>query len=190
MTREATADRVLDAAQKLVQARGFNGFSYADVAQALGIRKASLHYHFPSKADLGRALMARYRERFRGALEGIEAAGADARERLRRYAKLYLSVLLDEGRMCLCGMLAADFTTLAKPVKAEIRRFFDDNEAWLAGVLEAGRKAGTLDFKGSAAAQAVVLLSGLEGAMLVARSTRGARLFAETARRLLAAVGA
>jgi TetR/AcrR family transcriptional repressor of nem operon len=186
----ATAERVLDVAQRLVQARGFNGFSYADVADTLGIRKASLHYHFRSKDELGRALMARYRERFRGALAAIEAAAPGAPERLRRYAKLYLSVLLDEGRMCLCGMLAADFSTLARPVKDEVRRFFDDNEAWLARVLEAGRRAGTLAFKGPAAAQAVVLVSGLEGAMLVARSTLGARRFEDTARRLLASVGA
>lgn len=186
----ATAERVMDVAQRLVQSRGFNGFSYADVAEELGIRKASLHYHFRTKDDLGRALMARYRERFRGALAEIEAAAPHAPERLRRYAKLYLSVLRDEDRMCLCGMLAADFTTLARPLKDEVRRFFDDNEAWLARVLEAGRRAGTLDFKGAAAGQAVALVSGLEGAMLVARSTRGARRFEETARRLLASVGA
>jgi TetR/AcrR family transcriptional repressor of nem operon len=186
----ATAERVLDAAQRLVQSRGFNGFSYADIAAELGIRKASLHYHFPTKDQLGRALMARYRERFRGALAGIEAATPDARERLRRYAKLYLSVLRDEDRMCLCGMLAADFNTLARPVRDEVRRFFDDNEAWLSRVLEAGRKAGTLAFKGPAPARAVSLVSGLEGAMLVARSTRGARRFEETARCLLSSVGA
>jgi TetR/AcrR family transcriptional repressor of nem operon len=185
-----TAERVLDAAQRLVQSRGFNGFSYADIAEELGIRKASLHYHFPTKDLLGRALMARYRERFRGALEGIEGATSDARERLRRYAKLYLSVLRNEGRMCLCGMLAADFTTLARPLRNEVRAFFDDNEAWLAKVLEAGRKSGALAFKGPPAARAVVLVSGLEGAMLVARSTRGARRFEETARGLLEAVGA
>jgi TetR/AcrR family transcriptional regulator, transcriptional repressor for nem operon len=185
-----TAERILDVAQRLVQSRGFNGFSYADIAERLGIRKASLHYHFQTKDDLGRALMARYRERFRGALEAIEAASADARERLRRYAKLYLSVLRDEDRMCLCGMLAADFTTLARAVRDEVRRFFDDNEAWLARVLEAGRKSRRLAFKGPAASQAVVLVSGLEGAMLVSRSTSGSRRFEETARRLLASVGA
>ena len=186
----STVERILDVAQRLVQSRGFNGFSYADIAAELGIRKASLHYHYPTKDQLGRALMARYRERFRGALAGIEAATSDARLRLRRYAKLYLSVLRNEDRMCLCGMLAADFTTLARPVRDEVRRFFDDNEAWLSGVLESGRKAGTLAFKGAAPARALALVSGLEGAMLVARSTSGARRFEETARCLLSAVGA
>ena len=186
----ATADRILDAAQRLVQSRGFNGFSYADIAEELGIRKASLHYHFASKDELGRALMARYLERFRGALAGIEEAVDDPRERLRRYARLYLGVLRDEERMCLCGMLAADFQTLARPVRDVVRRFFELNEAWLSKVLESGRKGGVLRFKGPAAGEAVVLLSALEGAMLVARSTGGPARFEVTARRLLAGIGA
>jgi TetR/AcrR family transcriptional repressor of nem operon len=186
----ATADRILDAAQRLVQSRGYNGFSYADIADELGLRKASLHYHFETKDALGRALMARYRERFHGALAAIEEAAADPRERLRRYARLYRNVLRDQDRMCLCGMLAADFETLPKDVRVEVRRWFDDNETWLARVLDAGRKAGVLAFKGAPAAQALVLLSGLEGAMLVARSTTGPARFEETARRLLASLGA
>lgn len=190
MKTRATAERILDAAQRLIQSRGFNGFSYADIAEEIGIRKASLHYHFPTKDELGRALLTRYLERFRGALDAVDQATADPRERLRRYAGLYLGVLRDEERMCLCGMLAADVQTLARPVRDAVRRFFEMNEAWLAKVLEAGRKARVLRFKGSAAAEAVVLLSALEGAMLVARSIGGPARFEETARRLLAGIGA
>ena len=186
----ATADRILDAAQRLIQSRGFNGFSYADIADELGIRKASLHYHFETKEQLGRALLARYHQRFRGALGAIEQSEKSARARLRRYAKLYLGVLRDEERMCLCGMLAAEYHTLSRPLRAEVTRFFTDNEAWLGRVLEAGRRSGELSFKGSPASQADVLLSALEGALLVARSVGGPAKFEETARRLLAGVGA
>ena len=186
----ATAGRILDAAQRLVQSRGFNGFSYADIAAEIGIKKASLHYHFETKDELGRALLARYLERFRGALAAVDQASTDPRERLRRYAGLYLGVLRDEERMCLCGMLAADVQTLARPVREGVRRFFEMNEAWLTKVLEAGRKSGVLSFKGSASAEAVVFLSTLEGAMLVARSIGGPARFEETAKRLLAGVGA
>ena len=68
-TETGTADRILDIAERLVQVRGFNGFSYADVAAELGMTKASLHYHFPGKAELGRALIVRYTERFAAALD-------------------------------------------------------------------------------------------------------------------------
>ena len=79
-----TATRILDSAESLVQVRGFNGFSYADVAAELGVTKASLHYHFPGKAELGRALIVRYATRFNAALAGIDASGADAPDQARR----------------------------------------------------------------------------------------------------------
>ena len=123
-----TADRILDVAEALVQARGFNGFSYAHVAAQLGVTKASLHYHFASKAELGEALIERYAERFARALEAIDDARPDARDKLVAYAELYSGVLRRD-RMCLCGMLAAEYETLPEPMGNAIVRFFDDNEA-------------------------------------------------------------
>src|ERR1700691_4766243 len=114
-TDTGTADRVLDAAEALAQTRGFNGFSYAHIAEQLGITKASLHYHFRSKAQLGEALIARYARRFASALAEIDAAEPDASDKLTAYAALYSGVL-DGGRMCLCGMLAAEYETLPKPM--------------------------------------------------------------------------
>lgn len=180
--RDATADRILDVATRLVQAHGYTGFSYADIAETVGIRKASIHHHFPAKSDLGRALLARYRERFLGALAEIDRSTTEPIERLRRYAALYVGVLRDEDRMCLCGMMAADLCALERPLRDEVRRFFDDNEAWLARVLEAGRKARTLAFDGSPGAQASVLLSCLQGAMLVARAYGDPSRFEDAAR--------
>ena len=106
-----TAARILDIAERLVQSRGYNAFSYADVAHAVGIRKASLHYHFATKADLGQALVARYRRAFLEALQGIEAREAAAPGRLRDYVALYGAVLRRK-RMCMCGMLATDAARL------------------------------------------------------------------------------
>ena len=91
--------------------------------------------------------------------------------------------------MCLCGMLAADFDSLPRSVRGEVRAFFDDNEAWLAGVLEAGRTQGEISFTGAAAAEAQVILSTLEGAMLVARSRRDVKVFDAVARRVLEGLG-
>ena len=126
---QATADtgrRALDVAERLVQTRGFNGFSYADIAEALGVTKASLHYHFPSKADLGQRLIERYEAAFLEALAGIDKAQKRAAEKLRRYADIYAGVLR-ANRMCLCGMLASDYATLPKPMRERVRHFFDEN---------------------------------------------------------------
>ena len=184
-----SAAAILDSAERLVQLRGFNGFSYADVAAELDVTKASLHYHFPGKAELGMALMARYATRFAEALELIETEVADARARLDAYADLYADVLTGR-RMCLCGMLAAEYETLPRPLKDAVIAYFDDNEAWLTRVLEQGRHDGRLRFDGPATELAQTIVSSLEGAMLIARPYDDVERFQTAARRLLASLAA
>jgi TetR/AcrR family transcriptional regulator, transcriptional repressor for nem operon len=179
-----TADLVLDAAERLAQTRGFNGFSYADVSAAVGITTASLHYHFPGKAELGRALVERYTAAFAAALAGIAAREDRAAARLDGYARLYGDVLA-AGRMCLCGMLAAEYETLPQPVQRAIRAFFDANEAWLSGVLERGRSAGDISFAGSARDAARQWTSTLEGSMLLARPFADPTRLTSVARRMI-----
>jgi TetR/AcrR family transcriptional regulator, transcriptional repressor for nem operon len=182
-----TATRILDSAERLVQSRGFNGFSYADVAAELGITKASLHYHFAGKAELGQALIERYAGRFADALEKIDADGGEAPVKLDAYAGIYGDVLRKK-RMCLCGMLAADYETLPKPMREAVIRFFDDNETWLSGVFEQGRAEGSLRLDGSPREAAQTLVGGLEGAMLVARPYGEVARFEAAATRLLASL--
>jgi TetR/AcrR family transcriptional repressor of nem operon len=176
--------RILDVGERLVQSRGYNSFSYADVAAELAVSKASLHYHFPSKAELGEALIARYAERFADALALIEETVADPPAELEAYARLYAQVL-QEGRMCLCGMLVAEYETLPAPIRDRVVAFLDDNEAWLARVLERGAREGSLRFAGTAADTARGIVGGLEGAMLIARPYRALERFETAASQLL-----
>jgi TetR/AcrR family transcriptional regulator, transcriptional repressor for nem operon len=167
-TAADTAERALDVAERLVQVRGFNGVSYADVAAELGVTKAALHYHFATKAELGEALIDRYTVRFEAALGEIDERSSDASSKISAYAAIYLEVLRQQ-RMCLCGMLAAEYQTLPVPMQHAIVRFFDINETWLEAVLSQGQQAGTLRHLGSARDAARAVISTLEGAMLVAR---------------------
>ena len=170
-----------------MQVCGYNGFSYADIAESMRLTKASLHYHFPNKAELGRRLMERYTGNFLAALGRIDATDANARERLSRYVSIYADVLANK-RMCLCGILAAEYATLPKSVKAEVTRFFDANETWLAGVLEQGRRSKDVNFGGPAIETARTITASLEGAMMLARAYDDAERFHRAARRLLADV--
>ncbi|MGZ4761003.1 MAG: TetR/AcrR family transcriptional regulator [Ilumatobacteraceae bacterium] len=163
-----TAEKTLDIAERLVQVRGFNGVSYADVAAELGITKAALHYHFASKAELGEALIRRYTTRFEAALHDIDQRTSDPLSKIAAYAGIYLDVV-QQQRMCLCGMLAAEYQTLPQPMRDAVVRFFDINETWLEHVLEVGALAGTLHPRGSARDSARTVISTLEGVMLVAR---------------------
>jgi len=180
-----TASRILDVAERLVQVRGFNGSSYADIAAELHITKAALHYHFSSKADLGQALIARYASRFADALARADARGLSASGKLAAYADLYLQVLRDR-KMCLCGMLAAEYQTLPQPMQDAVITFFDQNESWLEGVLTQGRDEGSLQFTGSSRDTARMVVSGLEGAMLIARPYGDIARFQAAAANLLA----
>ncbi len=169
----ATAGRILDIAERLVQTRGFNGFSYADVSAER------------TKADLGASLVTRYNDTFQAALDGIDADGHDPREKLRRYVQLY-SEVVHRNRICLCGMLASDYATLPKGMRDLVNRFFDANETWLSRVLEEGRKTRTLRFSGTATDVARALVASLEGAMLVARAYGDASRFDSVSAQLLA----
>lgn len=184
-----TSTRILDVAEQLIQVRGFNAFSYADIAAELEITKASLHYHFASKAQLGSALIGRYAQRFGELLARIDEGTAGAPDKLKAYARLYADVLRGQ-RMCLCGMLAAEYETLPPQIGDAVLDFFDMNEVWLARVLERGRAEGSLQFAGSAKETARMLISGLEGAMLIARPYGDLKRFQSAARRLLASVAA
>jgi TetR/AcrR family transcriptional regulator, transcriptional repressor for nem operon len=180
-----TAARILDIGERLVQVRGFNGFSYADVASELEMTKAALHYHFPGKAELGRALIARYTEHFTEALAAIDATIPDAPDKLAAYAGLYSEVLRGQ-RMCLCGMLAAEYQTLPEAMRDAVIAFIDANEAWVERVLSEGQRAGSITLAGPASDAARLIVSGLEGAMLVARPYGDIARFDTAAEGLLA----
>ena len=183
-----TSSRILDVAERLVQMRGFNAFSYADIARALHITTASLHYHFPTKAKLGERLIQRYRSSFLAALQHIDETCVDATAKLRAYVGIYIAVL-ERNRMCLCGMLAADYATLPKAMREEVRDFFDANEAWLVEVLQHGHKNKELAFTGPPAKSARLLVAALEGAMLLARSHGDPSRLRSAANHLLTGLG-
>ncbi|MGI4787377.1 MAG: TetR/AcrR family transcriptional regulator [Janthinobacterium lividum] len=183
------AAQILDTAQEMVQTRGYNGFSYADISAEVGLRKASIHYHYPSKTDLCLALVARYREeafRKRAWIDGY-AEGAD--HKLVLYTQIKRDMLRDGGRMCLCGALALDLLSLPSSVHSQVSGYFTESESWLAGVLEEGIAAGILHFEGSAAMQAQALQSGLAGAMLIARAHQDVDRYCTAAHQHLAQLG-
>ena len=184
-----TAERILDIAERLVQVRGFNNFSYADIATELGVTKASLHYHFPGKAELGQALITRYSQRFYEALGQIDGDLPDARAKLEAYTNLYAEVLRGK-RMCMCGILAAEYQTLPKPMRTAVIDFFDENQRWLAKVLAQGLAERTVRFTGTPEDVAQGILSTLEGTMLVARPYGDLARFHVAAGQLLAGLTA
>ena len=168
-----------------MQAHGYHGVSYAAIAAHVGVRKASVFHHFPTKEDLARAVVARYRATLRAGLVAIDDTSDDPRVRLDRYAGLYRGLLERRGHMCLCGLLAAEATTLPGSVRAEVRAYFVEHEVWLGEVLAAGRAAGLLRVGEPLAAAAALVVAGIEGALLVAHAHDDDAHFDVAAARLL-----
>jgi len=150
----------------------------------LHITTAALHYHFAGKPQLGLALIDRYAARFCQALADLDARHELGADRIRGYVGLYRGVLV-KGRMCLCGMLAAEYQTLPVPMRDSVLTFFDQNETWLEGVLTLGASDGSLRLAGPARDTAQLVLASLEGALLVARSFDDVARFETAAASLL-----
>ncbi len=169
MDARPTKLRILDAAENMVRRRGFNGFSYADVADAIGIKKASLHHHFPAKMDLGLALVERYYSSVLNNLEEIDRSSDGTLAKLNQYSQMYVESF-QENQMCLCGMLAAEHEAISQEMQSAIEVFFDKQEAWLQEVLTVGRQSGELTFSGPASQHARIIITTFQGALLIAKS--------------------
>jgi TetR/AcrR family transcriptional repressor of nem operon len=175
MTTTDTKTAIMDIAQELIQRGGANAMSYQDISDAIGIRKASIHHHFPTKDSLIEAVIQRFAASFLGLVDGIFESKLDSAAKLRKYAGLFEATLCEgkQDKACLCGMLGAELSTLGSPAAAGVRRFYRDNEARLTRVLEEGRKKGQFHFKGEAKLVAAMIFSLLEGGALVARVEGG-----------------
>ncbi len=189
MQNSQTMSAILDAAHELLQTRGFHAFSIKDLADRVRIRTSSIHYYFPTKADLCRALISRHRQRVADVLAQIDQQVSEPRKRLERFVSVFQKTIDAGNRMCPFGMLAADSETLDAENCAELREAFNDLENWLKRVLLEGRKAGALSFSGSALREARLILSTLEGAMLVARTYNDPRRFKTVAKSLVEKLG-
>ena len=174
-----TKTLILDTAQELIQRLGVNAMSYQDISQVVGIRKASIHSHFPTKDDLVATLLDRYNAYFLRLVDNIVASSDSPEVKLRRYCELFEATLSSgkQDKACLCGMLGAELATLKSPLVERIRTFYRDNEERLAMILNQGRQAGIFRFSGDVQATATLIFSLLEGGILIARAYGGVQQF-------------
>lgn len=170
--RNKTAEQILDLAELLIQTRGYSAFSYRDISEALGIRKASIHYHFPSKSDLGAAVVDRYAERFATALAVIaKDTSKSSMDMLDRYTEPYKAYADTPDRVCLCGALAGEILALPPVLREKVEQFFKQHQDWLAQILRRGADSGEFTLPAPPEKMARVVFGALQGALLVKRTT-------------------
>lgn len=182
-----TKTKILNAAQDLVQRLGANAMSYQHISEAVGIRKASIHHHFPTKEILIETLLDRYSGYFLGLVDNIFQSDLSPRKKVQKYIDLFEATLnSDNGdKACLCGMLGAEVETLGFESTAKVKLFHEGNERRLARVLKEGRKTKVFGFKGDPEATAALVFSLLEGAVLIARACGGVEHFKKITRQLM-----
>lgn len=168
---------LLDSAERAVRKRGYDGFSYADLAHEVGIRKASIHYHFATKADLGLALIEGYSERFFRTLSDISDADASAAEHIRSYIQIYRDALADGEQVCLCVALSAGRDSLSDEVLDQLNQFHTQSIDWLTKVFERAAQDGTVTGCALPIEDATAVLALVEGAQLLARARKDVSLF-------------
>ena len=164
------ADEILEVGQELIQTVGYDGFSYRDIADRVGIKSASVHYYFPAKTDLAEAVAKQYRIEFAETVREISANTPGALERLEEFAGIFQGTLENLDRVCLCGMLASESSSVPDKVSAQTRMFFSEQQDWISQTIADGIDDGTISATTQPNEFAKTFLSALEGAMMLARS--------------------
>jgi len=175
----STSDEILASARVLIMNGGYNGFSYADIAETVGIRKASIHHHFPSKVDLVRTLVKRYREDAEAGFNGLEQRVSDPLELLKVYAGHWAQCIEDASRpFCVCALLASELPALPKDVASEVQGFFRFLSKWIVSVMDRGLRDGSLKLTSAPKIEGEAFLAKIHGAMLSARVYGSPEVFA------------
>lgn len=173
-----TAERILDSANTLLIERGYSAFSYADIAETVEIRKASIHHHFPTKAGLVVAVLRRHRARISEGMKAIDDQTENPLLRIKNYYKYWEGCI--EGRtlsFCIGALLGAEMPSLPEEVQSEVRLHFSTLTDWFERTLKAGSKTRAIQLQGTVAIEAQMLIAVLHGAMLSARATSNCDVF-------------
>ena len=166
--RSDTRKDILELAANLMMERGYNGFSYKDIAGPLGIKNAAIHYYFPAKEDLGVALIDEFRESLRSRTMNFMVQGGDPDAQLEGYIQ-FVKVSLQSHFVCPAGILGVDFYTLPSQMKKHAYLFVEEMITWLTRILDLGREEGVYEFSGSSRAKALAIKGCLQGAAQLSR---------------------
>ncbi|MFZ0869083.1 MAG: TetR/AcrR family transcriptional regulator [Rhodanobacter sp.] len=175
-----TQQKLIDSARHLIQTRGYNGFSYADVAEEVQVRKASIHHHFPAKSDLAKAVVEQSRAVIEEQTRTLDGGVFDPDEQLRMYTGYWEKCIADASApFCVAGMLASELPTLPMDLALEVRAHFRDLSNWLEVVMTRGAQLGRFQLQGSARQEAEAFMAMVYGAMLAARAYGDPRVFSD-----------
>lgn len=163
-----TRDSIIELADQLIRDKGYNAFSFKDISNTIGIKTASIHYHFPAKSDLGVAVIREHKqriERFKN-----ELTGKTPSEKIKRFLGIYAAINA-ENRICLVGSLGSDFNAVDPLIQHELKRFAGQVLELLTGILEEGKKKKVFVFETPARTKALLIITSITAAIPLSRLT-------------------
>lgn len=163
-----TREQIIELADNLIREKGYNAFSFYDISRSVGIKTASIHYHFRSKSDLGMAVIEHQLQQLHLVIRKFESKTPI--ERLEKFFSIYASIK-NENKVCLVGSLATDFNTLDKKLQARLKIFSDAMLEWVISFLEEGRNENVFQFKGSARTKAIMIIGNMLAIVQLSRLT-------------------
>jgi len=173
-----TAERILKAANSLLIDRGYSAFSYADIAEAVKIRKASIHHHFPTKAGLVVAVLRAHRAKIAEGMEALDMQFENPLIRIKNYFKFWEKCIEDRTiSFCIGALMGAEMPSLPGEVQSEVRHHFSMLTEWFERSLKAGSRSRAISLQGTVATEAQTLIAAMHGAMLAARATGSPDVF-------------
>ncbi len=181
-----TKNEILALTRELVQSRGFNAFSYQDLASGLGIRKASVHYHFPSKDDLGVALLEAYQIMMHEWVDSERVSNASPEQKLDCLFEVQLKIARSGNKICPIGILSSEWNILSNGIRTKLKELMAMREAWLIKLIHEGRESGVFETSRDPTELARLVFAGIQGAIQLARVRRDPGLFEAVARQLKA----
>jgi len=163
-----TREHIINTADALIRDKGYNAFSFVDIAQVVGIKKPSVHHHFPRKTDLGIAVI----ELHIRSLENVkqECRGKTATEKLDRFFSIYTDIKY-QNKVCIVGSLSTDYNTLEPEIQEKLKEFSDAFLAWVTDILKDGKQAGIFHFDESPRTRAVLIIAGMMAIVKLSRLT-------------------
>jgi TetR/AcrR family transcriptional repressor of nem operon len=173
-----TAVRIREKAHDLIADRGYFGFSYADIADTVGIRKASIHHHFPSKVDLVVATLREYRAKLTEAAEGLDHSVTDPLQRIKLYVQYWAECVKSNSRpICIAALLSAELPALPGQIQTEVQLHFKYLVSWIRSTLKEGVRSGVIQLEQSAEVEAQSFVALVHGAMISARALGSPEIF-------------
>jgi TetR/AcrR family transcriptional repressor of nem operon len=173
-----TADRILQSAKTLITDLGYSAFSYADISEAVHIRKASIHHHFPTKANLVAAVLKAHREALVQGTQALTQNIDDPLARLNAYVQYWEGCIRDKSQpFCIAALLAAELPSLPEEVRFAVQQHFLALSEWIRQTLEEGVRKRTIKLQGPPEDEAQTLMATVHGAMLSARALGNCDVF-------------